>query len=123
VTSYSDTSARRRTTYEYRVEAYDAAGPSAWSNIATVTTPNRAPQPAKAVYPEPVLPTYVKPRRILWGRIHHAVRADRNVLGSAGRVTGRPAITGDALVHVDPAPIPEMVADLGWWRWFLLTRS
>jgi hypothetical protein len=121
--SYSDTTARRKTTYEYRVAAYNPAGTSAWSNIATVTTPNRAPQPAKAVYPAPDVPTYVKPRHIARRRTHHAVRVDRHVLGSAGRLTGRPAITGNALVHTDPAPIPEKVTSGSLWRRFLPTHS
>jgi hypothetical protein len=44
VLSYSDTTVHRRTTYEYRVAAYNGAGISGRSNVATVTTP-RAPQP------------------------------------------------------------------------------
>jgi hypothetical protein len=40
VTSYSDTSVTRQKTYYYRVYAYNNFGNSAYSNVATVTTPN-----------------------------------------------------------------------------------
>lgn len=40
-TTYSDTSVAPATTYAYRVVASNAAGPSAPSNVVTVTTPQR----------------------------------------------------------------------------------
>jgi FtsP/CotA-like multicopper oxidase with cupredoxin domain len=42
LTAYSDTAATANTTYSYRVVAYNLAGSSAFSNIATVTTPAAA---------------------------------------------------------------------------------
>jgi carboxypeptidase T len=39
VTSYANTRLSKNTTYRYRVQAYNAAGISAYSNIATATTP------------------------------------------------------------------------------------
>ena len=40
VTAYSDNTVAKKKTYEYRVAATNSAGTSAWSNVATVTTPN-----------------------------------------------------------------------------------
>lgn len=42
-TSYSDTTVRKKQKYQYRVLAYNTYGNSAWSNVATVNTPNRGP--------------------------------------------------------------------------------
>ncbi len=39
VTSYSNTGLSKNTTYRYRVRAYNASGPSAYSNIAQAKTP------------------------------------------------------------------------------------
>jgi hypothetical protein len=39
VTSYANTGLTKRTTYRYRVRAYNASGNSAYSNIASATTP------------------------------------------------------------------------------------
>jgi hypothetical protein len=65
VLSYSDTTVHRRTTYEYRVAAYNGAGTSGWSNVATVTTP-RTPQPIQpgASYPPPDSPIYINPKHL-----------------------------------------------------------
>ena len=41
VTTYSDTGLSGRTWYRYRVRAYNAGGPSAYSNVAGVRTPRR----------------------------------------------------------------------------------
>jgi hypothetical protein len=72
VTSYHDTTVHRRTTYEYRVAAYNGAGTSAWSNIATATTP-RIPQrtePGPSL-PPPDIPLYVNPKHLRrWQRYH-----------------------------------------------------
>jgi subtilase family serine protease len=38
--SYQDTSVSRRSTYYYRVEAYNSLGNSPWSNVANVVTPS-----------------------------------------------------------------------------------
>jgi hypothetical protein len=38
-TSYRDTGLARRTTYRYRVKARNSGGDSAYSNIASATTP------------------------------------------------------------------------------------
>ena len=38
-TSYVQTGVSRRTTFYYRIRAANAAGTSAWSNVASVTTP------------------------------------------------------------------------------------
>jgi hypothetical protein len=79
ITSYSDTSVRRNTTYEYRVAAYNGAGTSAWSNFATVTTP-RTPQRTKhgtafpvhgTAFPPPDSPLYINPKHLRrWQRWH-----------------------------------------------------
>jgi hypothetical protein len=42
VTSYNDTSVSARKTYWYRVRAFNSGGTSAYSNVATVTTPKVA---------------------------------------------------------------------------------
>src|SRR5204863_5949320 len=42
-TSYSDTTAHKNQTYQYRVLAYNSFGNSAWSNVVTARTPNRNP--------------------------------------------------------------------------------
>jgi hypothetical protein len=65
VLSYSDRTVHRRTTYEYRVAAYNGAGTSGWSNVATVTTP-RAPQPIQPIttFPPPDVPIYVNPKHL-----------------------------------------------------------
>ncbi|MFL6014516.1 MAG: N,N-dimethylformamidase beta subunit family domain-containing protein [Gaiellaceae bacterium] len=47
-TTYADTSVAQATTYYYRVRAANAAGDSAYSNTATVTTGSPPPQPAAA---------------------------------------------------------------------------
>jgi hypothetical protein len=41
VTGYSNTGLAASTSYSYRVRAYNAAGNSAYSNIAAATTPRR----------------------------------------------------------------------------------
>jgi|GEM_PF-3398401 len=41
LTSFSDTSVRKGTTYDYRVKATNTLGESAYSNIVTVTTPKK----------------------------------------------------------------------------------
>ena len=41
VTTYSNTNLKANTTYRYRVRAYNAAGNSGYSNIATATTLKR----------------------------------------------------------------------------------
>jgi hypothetical protein len=41
VTTFNNTGLARRTTYRYRVRAFNAAGSSAYSNIVTATTPNK----------------------------------------------------------------------------------
>jgi hypothetical protein len=46
VTSYQDTSVAASTTYKYRVEATDAGGSSACSNVASATTPATLAPPA-----------------------------------------------------------------------------
>jgi len=45
VTTFTDTTAVQLTTYYYRVRAFNAAGPSAWSNVANATTPSLIPTP------------------------------------------------------------------------------
>jgi hypothetical protein len=74
VTSYHDTTVHRRTTYEYRVAAYNGAGTSAWSNIATATTP-RTPERTThgTAFPAPDFPLYINPkhlRRWQWWHRH-----------------------------------------------------
>jgi hypothetical protein len=56
-TTYTDTTVNKNRTYQYRVDAYNGAGTSAWSNVATVTTPNRAP--VKDQYPEADVPELI----------------------------------------------------------------
>jgi hypothetical protein len=56
VTSYSDTAVSKKKTYQYRVAAYNGAGTSDWSNVATVTTPAKAPKPVS--YPAADFPEY-----------------------------------------------------------------
>jgi hypothetical protein len=43
LTTYLDTGLQSSTTYYYRVWAYNSAGASDYSNIASITTPSRAP--------------------------------------------------------------------------------
>src|SRR5262249_60111396 len=43
VTTYTDASVSRNKSYSYRVRAYNASGYSAYSNVAAVTTPAKAP--------------------------------------------------------------------------------
>jgi len=38
VTTYTDTGLMRRTTYQYRVQAYNGSGSSAYSNVVTAKT-------------------------------------------------------------------------------------
>jgi hypothetical protein len=72
VLTYSDTTVHRRTTYEYRVAAYNGAGTSNWSTVATVTTP-RAPQPIQpgSSYPPPDMPIYVNPKHLRSWQYRH----------------------------------------------------
>jgi hypothetical protein len=80
VLSYVDTTVHRNSTYEYRVAAYNAAGTSGWSNIATVTTP-KAPQLIHPIssYPPPDFPLYINPEHLRrWQYWHrHQEEADR----------------------------------------------
>lgn len=58
--TWTDTSVADATTYRYRVRAYNASGPSAYSNIATVTTlppPPNTPGSLEAETP----PAYTPP--------------------------------------------------------------
>ena len=48
-TTYSDTTVAASTTYDYRVMAYNGSGDSAWSNIASATTPAGNPITLTAV--------------------------------------------------------------------------
>ncbi len=41
VTTYANSGLSKNTTYRYRVRAYNASGTSAYSNIASATTPRR----------------------------------------------------------------------------------
>jgi hypothetical protein len=56
VTSYSDVTVTKGKTYQYRVNAYNSAGTSPWSNVAPVTTPSRMPERAPGHYPAPDVP-------------------------------------------------------------------
>ncbi|HZL36658.1 MAG TPA: fibronectin type III domain-containing protein [Tepidisphaeraceae bacterium] len=47
-TSYNDTALSPNTAYSYRVQAVDTAGPSAFSNVATLTTPTTPTTPKNA---------------------------------------------------------------------------
>jgi fibronectin type 3 domain-containing protein len=47
-TTFADTSVSGRKSYVYRVRAFNAGGNSAYSNVATVTTPRAAPLPVAA---------------------------------------------------------------------------
>ncbi|MGC8643931.1 MAG: fibronectin type III domain-containing protein, partial [Isosphaeraceae bacterium] len=78
VTSYTDKSVKRNTAYEYRVAAYNSAGDSAWSNVATATTPKTA-QKAKpgSTYPDGDIPIYIAPGDLRrWQRRHKHQRDD-----------------------------------------------
>jgi hypothetical protein len=55
VTAYSDKTVSKNKNYRYRVQAYNSAGSSAWSNVASVTTPIHAPIPT-GDYPTPDVP-------------------------------------------------------------------
>jgi hypothetical protein len=52
--TYSDRTVTKGKAYQYRVAATSSAGTSAWSNVASVTTPTRAPVPT--LYPDPDVP-------------------------------------------------------------------
>jgi hypothetical protein len=86
VTSYSDQTVNKSKTYEYRVNAYDAAGTSAWSNVATVTTPTRAP----VQYPPPDVPEFTSLSTPVPSRSEYSVpiqlyaAIDRLMTGLAG---------------------------------------
>ncbi len=43
-TSFTDVTVQPKTTYNYRVRAFNAGGPSLYSNVATVITPGEIPQ-------------------------------------------------------------------------------
>jgi hypothetical protein len=55
-TSFVDNTVARRKTYSYRVAAANSAGTSAWSNVATVTTPNSV---AATLVVDPTNPTQI----------------------------------------------------------------
>ena len=74
VTSYSDVTVTKGKTYQYRVNAYNSAGTSPWSNVATVKTPHRAPGRTHSPYPEPDFPTRVHVRAAKHHHDHHAPR-------------------------------------------------
>jgi hypothetical protein len=56
VTTYSDTTVAAQTTYYYRVRAYNSAGYSSYSNVASVTTP-------QCTGSAPAAPTLLTPTR------------------------------------------------------------
>ena len=62
VSSYSDQTVTKGKSYTYRVDAFNSAGTSSWSKLASVTTPLRTPvgTPPSA-YPAPDLPEYQHP--------------------------------------------------------------
>jgi hypothetical protein len=53
VTTYADTTVSKGKTYQYKVDAFNSAGTSAWSTAVTVSTPLQAP----SLLPEPDVPT------------------------------------------------------------------
>ena len=55
MTSFTDTSVNKSKTYCYRVRAYNARGNSAYTNVATVTTPVKGPSVIAAAAPLPHL--------------------------------------------------------------------
>jgi hypothetical protein len=77
VTTYSDTSVSRSKTYQYRVAAYNSLGTSAWSNVATVTTPSKLPLRKVSAFPRPDSPLFIAPNRLRrWQRLHRHQRDD-----------------------------------------------
>jgi hypothetical protein len=62
VTTYADTAAQPSTSYWYRVRAISGAGPSNWSNVASVTTP--APPPSLPAAPSGLSATAVSKSQI-----------------------------------------------------------
>jgi hypothetical protein len=80
VTSYSDTTVRRGHTYYYRVAAYNSAGTSAWSNVASASTPNApstiGPGGSGQQYPPPDKPLYVNPKHLRRWQYYHKHQLD-----------------------------------------------
>jgi len=58
--TYTDTTAAAATAYSYRIRAYNAAGPSAWSNTANFTTSSPPPSTPGTLEATPP-PDYVPP--------------------------------------------------------------
>jgi hypothetical protein len=57
VTAYADTTVSKAKTYQYKVDAFNSVGPSAWSTAVTVTTPLQTP----SLLPEADVPTFALP--------------------------------------------------------------
>ena len=88
VTTFTDTTVVGVTTYYYRVRAYNTTGPSAWSNTASVTTPN--PLPAA---PGGLTATALSPTSVLLGWTDNATNETGFTIQRSGSVTFNTGLT------------------------------
>src|SRR5262249_23041339 len=91
VTTYTDTTVSKSKSYSYRVCAYNAGGNSAYSNIATVTTPkaNSMVATAAPLAPAPSGSEMIMPSAPAAGPAHGQAGASST---SAQGTTGSPPI-------------------------------
>jgi len=88
VTTYSDTGLAAETTYRYRVQAVNAAGPSDWSNTAEATTSTDTGGPTSIAEPTVTVSTVSLPKGFKRGQATVVVVDDQGGPVEGATVTG-----------------------------------
>jgi hypothetical protein len=112
VRSYADTTVSRKKSYSYRVQAYNGAGSSGWSNVASASTPShdpgRTPQFPNPDVPDqvPIVPTVAASSSVALAPSSSSLESVGNYLLALNSVD-RAALAANPTNH---APMSSMAA-------------